>query len=315
MAAAVLLAVVFLAPLTTVSACKDSRKSATPATQPAVPTWAGKPWDILLPNGTIVELIGFAQCPSDGQDWWTPDGRPLPERPYEKPKSPPFGDQTWENRKTIEMAYRTRLLGDDRRGPATMISMSENMGVGSATPVGINGLVDFSHQATAILFRGDQETVDITISTAAGDWTTIGRGTIEGDGIVRNFAIDDGHGDLRLVAPPQGASTGTNVTAIMDFSLEDAASWQFVAVDKAGLTRKLDMCGMSNVTEEGQPSRRRYDLELSTRGSDIAAWKDQVEIRFDIRKFHYVVFQNVSLVPGKITDVRIVTGVRGESTP
>jgi len=316
----VALAAGFVVLLTMVGGCKLFRKRPPPLVLPTMPqpqALSGSPWEVCLPNGAVVELVGFAPSPSGGEEWWAPDGQPLAERPYDRPQSDPFGGRTWDNRKAIEMAFRTFMLADGLQGPATSVSMSENMGMGSVIPLDSNGESDWGIgiRAEGILFRADLETVDITIGTAAGEWTTIGRGTIGEDGVIRDFALDDGHGYLRLAIPRRDAPESTTVSAIMDFSLESAFSWRFVVVDKTGVVRPLEECGMDNVTEEGQPTRRLYDFGLSRSvrlRQDTASWWDQVEIRFEIRRFHYATFQNVSLVPGKPTDVRIITGVKGE---
>lgn len=51
------------------------------------------PWRAVLPNGTIIELLGLCEPRSD-RGWWGPDGRGLAEAPYagDKPSGPRRGD-------------------------------------------------------------------------------------------------------------------------------------------------------------------------------------------------------------------------------
>jgi len=41
-----------------------------------------------LPNGATVELVGVCEHPSEGKQWWGPDGALLKEAPYDKIQAP-----------------------------------------------------------------------------------------------------------------------------------------------------------------------------------------------------------------------------------
>ena len=41
-------------------------------------------FETTLPNGVTVELIGICKHPSEGKQWWRPDGSKLDQRPFEK---------------------------------------------------------------------------------------------------------------------------------------------------------------------------------------------------------------------------------------
>jgi len=64
-----------------------------------------------LPNGMTVELVGVCEHPSEGKQWWKPDGTLLKEAPYDKFVETPFQlenlfSEISENVQRIELALR-----------------------------------------------------------------------------------------------------------------------------------------------------------------------------------------------------------------
>jgi len=274
-------------------------------------TLTGSPWEVCLPNGAIVELIGLAESPSGGKDWWAPDGLPLAERPYDRPASDAFGGQTWESRKAVEVAFRTRVPNPEQ-GSATMYSVSPNSGSGSVVPLDRRGEDLYSLTAEAVLVPKDQETVTVRVGAAAGEWKTAVRGTLDSGGTMQNITRDEGYGFFQQIFPPN-APPDSVISVLMDLSW-DHFNWQFIAVDASGKVHRLNGGNLTVVREEGKPPRRRVDFTVSP-SDKIGLWLRNAELRLDIRPFHYAEFQNVSLQPGKKTDVRIVTGIRGKPEP
>ena len=61
-----------------------------------------------LPNGVTVEVLGVCEHPSEGQQWWKPDGSVFTDAPYWKISK---GDRTYPGSK--ERAYEIVFQADD----------------------------------------------------------------------------------------------------------------------------------------------------------------------------------------------------------
>jgi len=271
------------------------------AAKPGVVPIDGPPWKVVLPNGASVELIGLAESPSAGKDWWGPDGRPLAERPY-FPQSDPFGGKTWKDRRALELCYRVNISGPGEN--ATFVSVAGNNGMGTVNPLNERREPNYSVRAEAVLFPRSQKTTNVRIGAAAGPWKSIASGALDDNGAVQGFKLADGYGFLELKAPRKAANVVLSV--VMDLSWDDL-SWRFMAQDKAGTAHRLHENTVRDIREEGQPLRRKCDLVLEdgTKVSDLAT------LRLEVRRYQYAEFQNVPLSP-EASKVMVVTGIRGE---
>ncbi|MHC4181121.1 MAG: M56 family metallopeptidase, partial [Planctomycetota bacterium] len=84
----------------------------------AAPAGAGQPLKARLADAVTVELVGVAEHPSGGRQWWNPDGTPLAEPPYDEfggAAVPAHGGQAYE------FALRVSGLPKDRGSRWTMI--------------------------------------------------------------------------------------------------------------------------------------------------------------------------------------------------
>ena len=64
-----------------------------------------------LPNGVTVELLGACDYPSEGKQWWRPDGSPLAEAPYDKRGA--WVSPNDRDRAPFELALRVRNLPEN----------------------------------------------------------------------------------------------------------------------------------------------------------------------------------------------------------
>ena len=71
----------------------------------------------VLPNGVMVELLGICDYPSEGKQWWRPDGSPLEEAPYDKRGA--WVSPNDRNKAPFELALRVRNLPENWEAGST----------------------------------------------------------------------------------------------------------------------------------------------------------------------------------------------------
>ncbi len=278
---------------------KQAAEVKNTSTEPAGVQLNGPPWEVRLPNGVVVELVGLADSPSTGKAWWQPDGRPLADRPYTL-QTAPFGSRTWDDLRAVELAYRVRSSGRSEGG---LIRLSAQGKGGACVSKSESGE---AVSADAQLFQKDQETTDIRIGAASGPWKPIGSGVLDGNGAVQSFKLDDGYGVLEFTDPPHGANDVV-FSAIMDESWINL-NWQFIVTDDTGKAHRLNEASSIDTWVKDRPGLMHRDFARWWR-TDAKL----VTLRLEVQPIHYAEFQNVSLLPGKKTAVRVVTGICGES--
>lgn len=279
---------------------KQAAEVKNTSSEPAGVQLKGPPWEVRLPNGVVVELVGLADSPSTGKAWWQPDGRPLADRPYTL-RTAPFGSRTWDDRRAVELAYRVRSSGRSEGGIIRLSAQSKGSASVSKSDLGEHVSAD------AQLFPKDQETTDIRIGAASGPWKPIGSGVLDGKGTVQSFKLDDGYGVLEFTDPPHGANDVV-FSAIMEEESWRNLNWQFIATDNTGKAHRLDVGSSIDAWVKDRPGLMRRDFHRW--------WETDarlVTLRLEVQPIHYAEFQNVALLPGKKTAVRVVTGIWGES--
>ena len=231
-----------------------------------------------LPNGVTVELIGVCEHPSQGKQWWRPDGAPLDVAPYHD-----IGAKVYHGL-LREFAVRLSNLPDEQ------ISYRWDLGASSAGghhPDDDNGKQITDIWAVAAGLDESLDTAAVRFGVAAGPWTT--QIIDQGKG---SSVSQSGHGFS--FAEPYVKDGFTYVT-VSDNMLE--LTHRLIAVDTAGATH----------TPSNTDSGTAGGIRQSTFGFNNLPLDNIKEFQFQTRPYQWAQFKNVSLEPNYITDVQVQT--------
>ena len=223
-----------------------------------------------LANGVTVELVGICEHPSEGKQWWQPDGSMLEKAPYKKMNG---GITAMFDRKALEAAIKIKGFND---------------GIGFRYEiVGV--------QNSASSWSGDQEVycvafdqakkeneTGISVGIASGKWETVMTQKSNFNGV---YSCKDviwhgpGEKDGKTVLHTAHSLIGKNTRVI--------------AIDQSG---KEHTGGSNSAIMEGLESvQTTFKMPLS----------QITEFQFQTRPYEWVTFKNVSLKPDFKTDVQI----------
>ena len=249
-----------------------------PATQPAA---ALSPWIETLSNGITVELVGVAEYPSEGKQWWRPDGSPLAEAPYDMGI---FGDiYPGKDQVGREFSVRTTRPADWQTNPpedkwAIKIQPSSKW----------DGLVTLTRQAgcAAAILPAAVSHATVKYGIAAGPWTTVGDFAGDANTVITagGFGFDVKH----AVEDPNHVS----VTVDYRNPNQTEIDVRVVAVDKLGKEIR-DSSAITGFVA----SRNEYASWDETWLFDHLKLKDVAGFRFQTRKYEWAYFPHVSLWP------------------
>jgi beta-lactamase regulating signal transducer with metallopeptidase domain/protocatechuate 3,4-dioxygenase beta subunit len=234
-----------------------------------------------LSNGVMVELIGLAEHPSSGKTWWRPDGELLPDAPYAKINGSVVPQPSEKVREiTIKLI---KPSGMDVSFTWSVFPSGSNAGSGCYDRKGkwIENM-----WALAVAIPSDQNVLAVRFKAASGPWETRfesnGKGEAIGSksfgGLVFSEAFET-NGETRI--------TVSHDIADLDFRV--------VAVDR---NDKLVISQGANSYGYGKTRQATYKYA----NTPMAGIK---KFLFQTRPYEWVTFSNVSLEPGKKTDVKI----------
>jgi hypothetical protein len=222
-----------------------------------------------LDNGVTIELVGICEHPSEGKQWWGPDGSLLEKSPY--PKMETSHTTASRGRRAYEAAVRITGFDGDI-GFSHRISDSGGGGSCGTDEPGLYA-VSFSQPRNSTQAQ-------IEIGVAAGPWQTVSTqaanisGVYSGRGIIWHGPVEQ---DGRTV-----------LTMAHDLLEQDT---RIVAVDKDG---EEYTGGSTSATQGGMRSMQtRFRVRLS----------DVKEFRLQSRPYEWVTFKNAVLRPGVKTNV------------
>jgi beta-lactamase regulating signal transducer with metallopeptidase domain len=233
------------------------------------------PFTASLPNGVAVELVGLCEHPSEGKQWWAPDGLPLEQKITTKDSS-----HYEDKNKAFEIAYRISFPQGMTIDMPKVKGSTAQSGLEVTSPDGLKAI------RTHLDMWGNTTTVSFPI--AAGPWKTLG--TTNGTGQV-NTPV----GKRKLMFSPAIGSRDKFTLTVSD-DLEQFDDYRLIAVDKQGIVHTASRQWFS------QNNLRQNTFTFTS--LDPAA-VDRYE--FQSRPFENIEFKNVSLKPGKNTDVKIET--------
>jgi hypothetical protein len=240
-----------------------------------------------LPGGIEIELVGVGFHPSQTREWWKADGSPLDRRPYEKsgatvhPGSP-------EQANCREFAFEMRGLPQEH-------SIKTDYGVSSATGSSFsNGLWTGEHAAGPFKTKTISIRIGLTTDPFGPTQTIDTKGRkqkpVEMPAELKPF-------DERI-APLQVKESDGKAELLLDGpqiqALNKLANWEIHAIDVDGQKQRS--------TSQFVPVSGELHFGFPLPLNRIARF----EYRLRLYR-HWVTFENVSLQPGQMTDVKIST--------
>ena len=223
-----------------------------------------------LPNGVKVELVGVCEHPSEGKQWWRPDGSKLSQRPFEK-----LYQRCYTKREYYELALKVgspenRKLSIDSKGGGVFNLYPDNIWGGW------------------VLSEG-KKMRNQSIGIAQGPWKTI----MEADPMHTQSFGDIAFGrafesDYELI----GAAVGVTATYTIE---KEKVDCRIIAVDReSNIHTSSGSSGIGNGLWMQRTVHFR-DLQI-----------DEIkEFQFQTRPYQWVEFKNVSLKPNFKTDAQV----------
>jgi hypothetical protein len=230
-------------------------------------------------GGIIVEFLGVSQNPSKDRTWWQANGAPLHHRPYRPYERLGASVETGKNQVAREIAVQVPGGASVRWqfDPPMDFSASDR-------PTGIGKDAGYV-RAVAVRMLANQQTANVRVGVASVRWETAGESTGNGG--------DVGGGKQSVVfSPAQEKNGGVSVTVTYD-----RTDW--------------DVCLVATVTDgrgyaasETQWGNTGKRAQLTATFAKLSL-KDIKGFRLLKRPYQWIEFRNVSLQPGKKTDVQV----------
>ncbi|MHC5076636.1 MAG: M56 family metallopeptidase, partial [Planctomycetota bacterium] len=235
-----------------------------------------------LNNGVTIELVGICEHPSEGKQWWRPDGSTLSERPYNKKL------EVLKNEGTAVEFFARAYSKTSEPFELDGFHIETAKEVGKAFKLENNFSPQGQTKASAAVLTEGSLYCDIEVGLWIGEWVTKaqtkGGEIISGKDRIYSFSepvvLQDGGIKISLAHnPPDGVGI----------------SQRMILIDKQGLIHKSSKDKRSGTADLEQN-------EVVFHGVDM----DNVQkFLFQTRPYEWVTFKNVSLKPGHKTDVQV----------
>ncbi|HIJ52460.1 MAG TPA: hypothetical protein HPP66_04820 [Planctomycetes bacterium] len=257
-------------------------------TQPDEGVLTDSSFTATLPNGVTVELVGVCEHPSEGKQWWKPDGDELLEAPYDEIGGNvyPDGDE-----KSFEFAIILGNLPAERVNTKVRCEESVSGSAGGSSSPQKNGeyLSDLRWLATT--FPKKLKACTVKVGVAAGQWQPVAESNGKGVG-------------------SRGSELG-GVSFTKAFEVEDGIS---ITVADDILGRPCRVVAITNDGEVVKPVRSSGSsagkVRQTTAKFNNISLSDIKQFQFQTRPYEWVEFKEVSLRPGVKTDVQVEGGLK-----
>lgn len=234
-------------------------------------------------GGLKIQLLGVCEHPSEGKSWWQPDGSPLEKTPYRA-----IGSRLTHVEGFREFEYAARVWGG--QDPDVQWSVP---GGGHASNTGRAPGEDGRQLADVFAFMNNQPpeagTTNVLLGVAAGEWNT--RAVHQNPGTEGFYSLSDDRNLEIGFSPAETRQGDTYVPTTMNFGW-DELSFRVVAVDSAGTLHEGGASGYGGLKLHSLTYR--FPLPLG----------DIKEFRLQTRSRKWIAFRNVSLRPGRKTQVQ-----------
>ncbi len=261
-----------------VKAEKEIVSGTVPAAAPQV---ADSRFTVTLPDNVTVELLAVSYFPQEGKPWWKPDGSPLPEVPFGKIVIP-------RREYTYNRVFVYRVSGPSGAGFRSEIAGATRSG--GVSVLDRNGQESREFQADLCYMLEGMRITDVSRRVSLNAWKTFA--TYQAD---ETAAQEKEEGGKKVTfQPPVEKGKETILVVFENFSHQNI---RVLAIDKAGQEH--------TATHSGGPSHGATGF---TAGNYIfpVPLKDIKEFQFQTQPYHLVTFKNVSLEPGKRTEVKMI---------
>lgn len=237
-----------------------------------------------LPNGVTVELLGVSEYPSEGKQWWSPQGTVLNEAPYATSGNKESHDK--EGYRNYEFALR--LKPED----VSYIWLVPGGSFGSDTgsPKNKNGrpLRDLKSYQTG--FPEDQSTTTIRLGVTGGGWETAA--TQKPDNSEQTLRV--GNYSIAFGIPYEKDSE-TLLPVVHTYNRDE----------KINAIRMVAVTTSGQLHESGYSGKSDQNLANLTYGFHQLPLREIKEFQFQIRPYEWVTFKNVSLRAGVKTEAGV----------
>jgi hypothetical protein len=235
---------------------------------------------VILPDGKRGEIVGIGYCPSAYKTWWKPNGDILPRAPHIN-KNPVLGPRK-PGRTAYELAYRVTAA----QGAPVGVTIS----IGDKTGTSMPHLGDefgneiWDLQGLALSIEEDVTSTDIKFGIA-GEWQTI-LAAKEND-VSREY-------DSQFISISQPKVIDGKIR----ISFTVSRDWNYnyhtrmLAVDYSGKIHNLEDYTHDTTTVSLRKRRHTFTID------NLSLWDIQ-DFRFDVCRYQWVKFKNISLRPGK----------------
>ncbi|NQT01224.1 MAG: M48 family metalloprotease, partial [Planctomycetes bacterium] len=242
-----------------------------------------------LPNGVTVELIGVCEHPSEGKQWWRPDGGMLSsdQVPSEYSRMTVEPDETEQAR---ELALRFSGPGVEHMSFRWKIVKASRS---SSHPFYMTEKREKLKPQRNIVFKlpCDIETLDFNAGVAVGEWKKVASG---GDGTTI-IGTNDSLTDSSVIFH-EAIKEKDILKLSATHLLGDAYDCRIMVVDRG-----------DKLHEPSRSSNSGDDMRLCRGFFDVTP--EQIKyILLQARPYQLVEFKNISLKPNFKTDVRVKVG-------
>jgi hypothetical protein len=270
----------------------------------------------VMPDGTVIELVGLCEHPSAGHDWWRPDGLPLGKTPAgeapreltQRPFNVFLGNPDALDR---DVAIDARLPEGGEVELTSYYAKGSTgyylKGIGSASTFKKSDDKKVLQSLRAVAQFQPSSRTNLIVHYAPQpwetycefqNWLTLRKGQRVRSGSVAVSRSNPTWGGVIMAQPTEQKGT-TTIIAAFDFDDVEHRDFRIIAVDKAGINLRGKDQGYFNATHHAHMLMAHFE---NTPLEKIETFL------FQSRKFQSVGFRNVSLHRGQKTNFEVHIG-------
>ena len=251
-----------------------------------------------LADGLTVEVAGVGYHPSEGRQWWGPGGTVGPQYAFVTSKSRVYS----ENAKGREFVLRLKGEPAAEAGFTCFALSSNGSASGPVKPV--QGPADGRLEYVAAMLPPGDKTATIRVGVATGPWTTVADEAAGGLSARSGATSRDGsRRDGPIIFSPAYESDGGAGVSITHLPVEGQV--RIVAIDGQGQEHATPDVSSGSADGISQTTAHFAGLPV----------KQVKSFRLQSRPYQWITFRNVSLEPGRKTDVQAEVGPAVASQP
>jgi beta-lactamase regulating signal transducer with metallopeptidase domain len=254
-------------------------KLLNPSAKPSQSVVQTSGFSVTLPHGVTVELVGVCEHPSEGKQWWRPDGSLMKEAPYKT-----MGGRLKHHEGYKDYEFVLRLTGPGGTSYKWEVP-GGNQGDDTGAPIDKDGRRVSDLRAYTVNQPQDKETALVRVGLTAAKWNTLV--TYSPKEKEETYSFADG---AVAFGSPYETGGRAQLPVVHNFNRPDyTMAIRVIAVTDSGV-------------ESASSSRGSGGNVLHSLTYSFHVPLDNIrEFRFQTRPYTWVEFRNVSLEPGKTT--------------